>query len=110
MSRKRIGNLKDCVCRTDDASVAGGIAGLSDIMIRVDTPGGAPGARAASSAVAKPRKPRSKGTGQHCVISHKGRTVHCYEDRATADRVASAFTKRGKAKTPFTVRDRSDDS
>lgn len=54
----------------------------------------------------KPRKPRSKGKGSFCVLSHKGRTVHCYEDQGTAERVASAFTKRGRAGTKFTVEDR----
>lgn len=101
--RKRIGTLKDCVCRTDSVG-GGGVAGLSDITIRVDTPGGA-----TSSSTAKPRKPRSKGTGQHCVISHKGKTVHCYEDRSTAERVAESFTRRGKSGSKFTVRDRSED-
>lgn len=54
----------------------------------------------------KPRKPRSKGTGPFCVLSHKGRTVHCYENEATAKRVADSFTKRGRSGTKFHVEKR----
>jgi len=57
--------------------------------------------------VKKPRKPRSKGKGSYCVLSHKGRVVHCYESSATANRVAEAFTSRGRAGTQFTVKKRS---
>lgn len=51
----------------------------------------------------KPRKKRSKGKGSFCVLSHKGRVVHCYESEATANRVAKAFTSRGRAGTSFHV-------
>ena len=51
----------------------------------------------------KPRKPRSKGGGSHCVISHKGKTVHCYADKSVAERVAAAFTAQGRAGTSFHV-------
>ena len=57
---------------------------------------------------AKPRKPRSKGAGSHCVLSHKGRVVHCYTDKAKAERVAEAFTRRGKSGAAFRVGSRKD--
>ena len=54
--------------------------------------------------VVRYKRPRSKGTGQFCVFSHKGNVVHCYHDEAKAKKVASAFAKR--AGTKFTVRRR----
>lgn len=106
MTRKRIGTLKDCICRSGDGGE--GIAGVGDVTIKVDTPPMSAGGTSFSSGapVKKPRKPRSKGKGPFCVISHKGKTVHCYEDSGTANRVADSFTKRGRAGTKFTVQKR----
>lgn len=52
----------------------------------------------------KPRKPRSKGTGPYCVLSHKGKVVHCYHEKSVADRVAKSFGSR--TGTKFTVKER----
>lgn len=98
MSKLKIGDLVDCAAcvegmDTVDLDLSTGRQ-MSDDMKYV--PRRPP----------RPRKPRSKGKGPYCVISHKGRTVHCYEDKATAKRVASAFTNRGKAGTKFTVKER----
>lgn len=107
MSRKKIGTLRDCVCRTD--SGGGGIAGVGDVTIRIDTPtaGGAPSI-IPNTQVRKPRKPRSKGKGDFCVLSHKGKVVHCYESESTAQRVADSFSRRGKSGTKFTVSNRNE--
>lgn len=104
MSRQRI-DLRNCVCETGGPS--GGVAGLSDVVVNIASEGViAPPSTSARSTPKRARKPRSKGKGSHCVISHKGKVVHCYEDRATAARVAEAFTKRGRAGTEFRVEDR----
>jgi hypothetical protein len=88
----KIGGLGDCVCEAEGGA------------IKVPVARGA-----APIAVKKPRKPRSKGKGSHCVISHKGKTVHCYEKEATAKRVAKAFTEKGRAGSSFHVETRTKD-
>lgn len=45
----------------------------------------------------RPKKPRSKGRGPYCVLSHKGNVVHCYENEGTAERVARSFGARSGA-------------
>ena len=52
----------------------------------------------------RPRRPRSKGNGQFCVLSHKGNVVHCYNDEGKAKRVAKSFAAR--TGTKFLVRRR----
>jgi hypothetical protein len=52
----------------------------------------------------RPRRPRSKGNGAFCVLSHKGNVVHCYHDEGKAKRVAKSFAAR--TGTKFLVRRR----
>lgn len=85
----KIGGLEDCKCEGEGRDLRVPLArGLDPIKVK------------------KPRKPRSKGKGSHCVVSHKGKTVHCYEDKATAKRVADAFTAKGRAGSAFHVETR----
>lgn len=111
MSDIKIGTLEDCPC----AEGAGG--DLADVQVyNYDAPPALPTApqlappmdqmRFRPRRPPKPRKPRSKGKGPYCVISHKGKVVHCYESKDTANRVATAFTERGRAGTKFSVKKR----
>ena len=103
MSRKRV-TLRNCVCDTGDGPVAAGdLAGLNDVVVNIHEP-----SRPSSGTTPKKkaRKPRSKGKGAFCVTSHKGKTVHCYLDRETAERVADSFTKRGRSGSEFHVQER----
>jgi hypothetical protein len=88
-----VGDLGDCPC--SEGAGGGDLSGVGEAPMRF-VPHRPP----------RRRKPRSKGKGAHCVTSHKGTVVHCYESEATANRVAQAFTRRGKAGTKFTVKKR----
>lgn len=93
MSEIEIGELGDCDCNAGADATEGAGTGAAPMRFKRRRP-------------PKVKKPRSKGTGTHCVMSHKGKVVHCYEQKATADRVAEAFTRRGRAGTKFTVKKR----
>lgn len=95
----KLGGLGDCHCESGETDIKVPLSRSGPIEIDV---------KPAAPAVQKPRKPRSKGKGSHCVVSHKGKVVHCYESKETAERVAHAFTKKGQAHTKFTVRNRKD--
>lgn len=84
-----VGNLKDC---------AACYARIPKAAIVREAP--------ALPAPERVRKPRSKGKGSFCVLSHRGRVVHCYESEATAHKIADAFTKRGRTGARFTVENR----
>lgn len=86
----KIGGLGDCKCESEGGDFSVPVARGAEPI----------------AAIKKPRKPRSKGKGSHCVVSHKGKTVHCYEDKATASRVAAAFTAKGKSGSAFRVETR----
>ncbi len=89
----KIGNLNDCDCGGDGAD----LGEIGDFEASYKPP------PAGSVGRKKPRKKRSQGTGAFCVTSHKGKVVHCYDSSAVAERVAKAFTSRGKAGTKFHV-------
>lgn len=89
----KLGGLGDCHCESGGADIKVPLSRGAAVEVDVTAP-------------KKPRKPRSKGQGSHCVVSHKGKVVHCYESKETAQRVAHAFTKKGQAHTKFTVEDR----
>ena len=84
-----MGDLGDCPC-SQDGGVA--LSGAPTAYVRRRPP--------------KAKRPRSKGKGPYCVLSHKSTVVHCYESETTAKRVADAFTKRGRAGTKFVVKKR----
>ena len=84
----------------------GKIGDISDCAACADLPRLPPVQTGPTIPRPKPRKPRSKGTGPFCVISHKGKTVHCYESEGTANRVADSFSKRGRSGTKFHVEKR----
>lgn len=104
MSQLPTGKLGDCPC-AGGAPEREGTSGLGDVVLAGNVGGQIPRA----PRIARARKPRSKGRGDHCVYSHKNRLVHCYEDRGVAERVAESFTKRGRAGTAFHVAKRKKD-
>ena len=87
-----IGSLDDCPCMHDGAGAKPRAAAAPMKYMRRRPP--------------RMKRPRSKGKGSFCVLSHKGTVVHCYESEATANRVADAFTRRGRAGTKFEVKKR----
>lgn len=91
----KLGGLGDCHCESGETDIKVPLSRSAPLVIETH-----------AAPAKKPRKPRSKGKGSHCVVSHKGKVVHCYEDKGTADRVAQAFTKKGRASTKFHVQDR----
>ena len=93
----KLGGLGDCHCESGGADIKVPLSREGAVEVEV-----------AAAPPKKPRKPRSKGKGSHCVVSHKGKVVHCYESKETALRVAHAFTKQGRAQTKFTVRNQKD--
>jgi hypothetical protein len=100
------GDLKDCGCGPGDDEVKG----LSGVRIeKLERAPESLGDRArvefaAAPRMKRPRKPRSKGAGAFCVLSHKGNVVHCYHDKSTAARVAERFGER--TGTTFKVKKR----
>ena len=97
------GRLEDCGCGPG-ANEVNELSGLG-----AASPGGK-AARIESPVLLPPmpkpkrKKPRSKGTGPHCVTGQRGNVVHCYIDKSVAERVAKAFGKRSGA--TFKVRKR----
>lgn len=102
-----MGGLDDCDCR--DQSGADPVSS-ERILVPESAPTPAPTFRPlkitseVQTTFVRPKKPRSKGTGSHCVVSHKGKIVHCYHDPGVAKRVAKSFGDR--TGTKFTVKDR----
>lgn len=85
-----IGGLEDCPCMSEGSGSNVSAAPMRYVRRRPP----------------RVKKPRSKGKGDFCVLSHKGTVVHCYESETTAKRVADAFTRRGRAGTKFVVKKR----
>lgn len=95
------GTLDDCDCRGEGGNSGGDFEKITVPKERPSAPGPL---KMPEGTYVRPRKPRSKGTGSFCVVSHKGNVVHCYADSGVAKRVAESFGSR--TGTKFTVKKR----